>query len=102
MIEAKDFFFPIHIVDLLLIKPETMNKERELDFEQRKINMEKEALKEEKSRYLNGLYSKFEFIFKELKKKRMKNLLKKILILKEKLKIYQYLRNLSNLSLRVH
>jgi len=61
MADLKRFFYPSSFEELLSIKMTTINQEKELDFEQRKNNMERDALKEEKLRYysLNELFFKF-------------------------------------------
>ena len=51
MSELKRFFYPSSFEDLLTIKMTTINQEKDLDFVQRKNNMERDALKEEKLRY---------------------------------------------------
>ena len=52
MKENKRFFYPMPIDELLTLKPKTSAQEKESLFQQRKINMERDALKEEKLRFV--------------------------------------------------
>ena len=50
--DSKRFFYPTPLEELLSIKSTSINQEKELDFQQRRNNMERDALKEEKLRYI--------------------------------------------------
>jgi hypothetical protein len=50
MSEKKRIFYPLPLEELLNMRPTSIKKEKETDFEQRRSNMEKDALKEEKLR----------------------------------------------------
>jgi hypothetical protein len=57
MSEKKKIFYPLSVEEVLNTRPTSIKKEKETDFEQRRSNMEKDALKEEKLRY-SGLQIK--------------------------------------------
>ena len=50
MSDKKLYFYPEPLDVLLNKRPTSINKEKETEFDQRKLNMEKDALKEEKLR----------------------------------------------------
>lgn len=50
MSDKKKFFYPISLEELLNLRPTSIKKEKETEFDQRRSNMEKDALKEEKLR----------------------------------------------------
>lgn len=52
MSEKKKFFYPISLEELLNLRPTSIKKEKETEFDQRRSNMEKDALKEEKLRFI--------------------------------------------------
>ena len=47
---TKRFFYPSLVEELISSKTTSINQEKEVDFQQRKISMERDALKEEKLR----------------------------------------------------
>jgi len=50
MDDTKRFFYPSLVEELLSSKTTSINQEKEVDFQQRKMTMERDALKEEKLR----------------------------------------------------